>query len=271
MILLNLADDYEQEFNLSKNVRNKELAVQSNTAYELQIRAKNSMGFSLWTREKWTTTTDVPEMMEFSAKPEGCFAALSWRNPSQTNCPITRYTVHFRETATISNGKTKWQTKNLGKQNKTEYRLKLNCSRTYEVMVIAWNERGSSIPDENMVTVRTETGVPFQPKWIEIVEKQCGKFKVTWFPDTLDSGGGPTSGFQVRVREHTGQWFNCTNFLSNNSCLLKDLQSETEYDIQVRAINQKGPGEWAVKTKPTSLIGKCTHLESLNAELQLNR
>ena len=114
-------------------------------------------------------------------------------------------------------------------------------------------------------------GVPFQPKWIEIVEKQCGKFKVTWFPDTLDSGGGPTSGFQVRVREHTGQWFNCTNFLSNNSCLLKDLQSETEYDIQVRAINQKGPGEWAVKTKPTSLIGKCTHLESLNAELQLNR
>ena len=25
-------------------------------------------------------------------------------------------------------------------------------------MVIAWNERGSSIPDANMVTVRTETG-----------------------------------------------------------------------------------------------------------------
>ena len=88
-------------------------------------------------------------MMEFSAEPEGCFAALSWRNRSQTNCPITRYTVHFRETATISNENSKWQTKNLGKQNKTEYRLKLN---------IAWNERGSSIPDVNMVTVRTETG-----------------------------------------------------------------------------------------------------------------
>ena len=57
MISLKLADDYKQEFNLSKNVRSKELAVQSNTAYELQIRAKNSMGFSLWTREKWTTTT----------------------------------------------------------------------------------------------------------------------------------------------------------------------------------------------------------------------
>ena len=56
MILLKLADDYKQEFNLSKNVRNKELAVQSNTAYELQIRAENSMGFSLWTRGQWTTT-----------------------------------------------------------------------------------------------------------------------------------------------------------------------------------------------------------------------
>ena len=56
MILLKLADDYKQEFNLSKNVRNKELAVQSNTAYELQIRAKNSMGFSLWTRQQRTRT-----------------------------------------------------------------------------------------------------------------------------------------------------------------------------------------------------------------------
>ena len=103
--------------------------------------------------------SDVPEIMEFSAKPEGCFAALSWRNPSQTNCPITRYTVHFRETETISNENTKWHTKNLGKQDKTEYRLQLNCKRTYEVMVIAWNERGSSIPDANIVTVRTETGI----------------------------------------------------------------------------------------------------------------
>ena len=55
-ILLKLADDYKQEFNLSKSVGDKELAVQSNTAYELQIRAENSMGFSLWTRQQWTTT-----------------------------------------------------------------------------------------------------------------------------------------------------------------------------------------------------------------------
>ena len=103
--------------------------------------------------------SDVPEMMAFLANPIGCFAALSWSNPTQTNCPITRYTVHFRETATISNENTKWQTKNLGKLNKTEYRLQLNCNRTYEVMVIAWNERGSSIPDANLVTVRTETGI----------------------------------------------------------------------------------------------------------------
>ena len=102
-------------------------------------------------------------------------------------------------------------------------------------------------------------GVPFQPKWIDLVEKQCGKYEVTWTPDTLDSGGGPTSRFQVRIREHTGQWFNCTNFLSNNSCLLKDLQSKTKYDIQVRAINQKGPGKWRENTKETEFIGKWTH------------
>lgn len=103
-------------------------------------------------------------------------------------------------------------------------------------------------------------GVPLQPKWIKVIEKQCGKFEVTWSPDTLDSGGGPPSAFQVQISDQTGQWVNCTNFLPNNSCLFKDLQSETEYDIQVRAINQKGPGEWKVDTKKTGFIGKWTHL-----------
>ena len=68
------------------------------------------------------------------------------------------------------------------------------------------------------------------------------------------------SRFRSAIKLGNGLTLNCTNFLPNNSCLFKDLQSETEYDIQVRAINQKGPGEWTVDTKKTGFIGKWTHL-----------
>ena len=52
-----------------------------------------------------------------------------------------------------------WETKNLSEPDVTEYRLQLNCSTNYDVMVIAWNERGSSHADGKSVSVRTEKGI----------------------------------------------------------------------------------------------------------------
>ena len=56
IILLKLADDSKQEFNLSKTSYSKKFAVQSNTDYEVQIRAFSNKGASLWTRKQLTTT-----------------------------------------------------------------------------------------------------------------------------------------------------------------------------------------------------------------------
>lgn len=98
--------------------------------------------------------TGAPTSFEVSAKPQGCYLALSWEIPSYNNCPITRYTVHYRQ----PNQLTKWQTKNFIAPNETLYRLKLNCSSTYEIMVLAWNERGSSIKDTKPLARITEEG-----------------------------------------------------------------------------------------------------------------
>ena len=97
----------------------------------------------------------MPTSFEISAKPDGCYAALSWKTLPYNNCPITRYSVHYR----TSNQLIKWQTINLIAPNKTKYRLKLNCSSTYEIMVLAWNKRGSSIKDTKLVAVTTGEGI----------------------------------------------------------------------------------------------------------------
>ena len=96
----------------------------------------------------------VPTSFEVLAEPQGCFLNLSWETPSYNSCPITRYTVHYRQ----PNQLTKWQTTSF-RANRTEYRLKLNCSSTYEIMVLAWNERGSSIEDAKRLTEQTGKGI----------------------------------------------------------------------------------------------------------------
>ena len=96
----------------------------------------------------------VPTSFEVSAEPEGCYAALSWTTPSYNSCPITRYTVHYRQ----SNQLIMWQTTFI-ERNLTKYRLKLDCSSTYKIMVLAWNDRGSSIKDAKVLAVTTEEGI----------------------------------------------------------------------------------------------------------------
>ena len=56
LIILSLADDSEQRFDLKDTDYSKKLDVQSNTDYEIQIRAKNPSGHSVWAKRQLETT-----------------------------------------------------------------------------------------------------------------------------------------------------------------------------------------------------------------------
>lgn len=54
-----------------------------------------------------------------------------------------------------------WQTKNMNADHSYQqlYQLWLECNQTYDIIVLAWNERGhSGIDKDSMVTVTTESG-----------------------------------------------------------------------------------------------------------------
>lgn len=99
-------------------------------------------------------------------------------------------------------------------------------------------------------------GVPLQPEPPVIKKRSCGAFEVYWKPPSLDSGGGPVTGYEVQLRQTRADWRSCTYVLGGHSCLFTDLRSETKYEIRVRALNQKGPGKWGYALKTTDLIGK---------------
>ena len=103
--------------------------------------------------------------------------------------------------------------------------------------------------------IHVVTGVPFKPLLSEPKENQCGEYEVTWDQASIDSGGGPVTGFQVQIGD-VDDWSNCTSLLANQSCLFKGLKSEKGYDIRVQALNQKGASGWTYKAIHTVRIGK---------------
>ena len=57
LIILSVRDDSDvKRFNLSNQDHSKKLVVQSNNIYEIQIRAKNALGYSFWTKRQLETT-----------------------------------------------------------------------------------------------------------------------------------------------------------------------------------------------------------------------
>ena len=57
LIILSVRDDSDvKRFNLSNKDHSKKLDVQSNNIYEIQIRAKNALGHSFWTKRQLETT-----------------------------------------------------------------------------------------------------------------------------------------------------------------------------------------------------------------------
>lgn len=106
-----------------------------------------------------TFLADVPTELRVHAVPFGCSVKLSWNTSPVNSCPISRYTVHYRESVTTSSTTGAWQITSLNNSNTNEYRLWLNCSMKYDVMFMAWNQWGHSDFNEKSVqSVQTDKG-----------------------------------------------------------------------------------------------------------------
>ena len=93
-------------------------------------------------------------MFAVEATPFGCGINLSWKSPEPRGCPIAGYTVYYKENST----KSLWQVENLN--NTDRHNLWLDCNRRYNIIVLAWNERGHSNFDaDSVLSVSTEKGI----------------------------------------------------------------------------------------------------------------
>lgn len=136
-----------------------------------------------------TFLADVPKSFMVNAVPSGCSAQLSWDTPSVSSCPITRYTIHYRNSRTSSSETGAWLTTILNEPDINKHRLWLNCSKKYDIMVFAWNQRGhSDFNEKSVVSVLTDTGTEFSHDnaklMIYVALFKVAKFKYERFEET---------------------------------------------------------------------------------------
>ena len=85
----------------------------------------------------------MPTIINSETAVPGCNVTLKWTTPISNGCPISFYTVQYRQTKSgrVTEG---WTTINVTGKKVNQQQLNLNCTTSYEFMVKAWNALGSS-------------------------------------------------------------------------------------------------------------------------------
>ena len=72
-----------------------------------------------------------------------CNASLVWSKPANNGCPLTMYSVYYRQIQPRDTGNP-WYEINITDVSRTRHALSLQCDTQYMIEISAWNELGKS-------------------------------------------------------------------------------------------------------------------------------
>ena len=90
----------------------------------------------------FTEKPSAPVIQNKETQVSGCDVNLRWSVPEDNGCPLTLYTIYYRELQ--SKNEDNKQPINVTKVTKSEHILSLKCNKEYAFAVSAWNELGES-------------------------------------------------------------------------------------------------------------------------------
>ena len=166
---------------------------------------------------------------------------MTWAAPA-SDSPITEYEYRHRRFRLYGGPDGEWVT---GTTTATEVTLTgLTTLTHYEVQVRAksangtggWSPRGSG---------RTQ-GIPNRPDAVQAADSTASGLTVTWTPTPSDPA---TTDFDYRYRERTDprpDWTEVTTTdITGPPVEIGELDANTSYEFQIRAVNSVGAGAWS--------------------------
>ena len=221
-----------------------------NTAYTVQVRAKNSDGNGSWSSSKFGSTSGesapgVPTSISVSTTGTTDPAdqlRIQWSAPSSGGTPTT-YDVRFQKTYASPNP---WTTRS---NVSSPYLLSgLDELTAYSVQVRARNSSTGNWSSSRFGSTSAETtNTPGIPTSISVnttgTTDPTTQLRIVW---SAPSTGGTPTGYDIQYKKTYVSGSTWTTVSSVTSpYLLSSLDSGTAYTVQVRAKNDDGNGSWS--------------------------
>lgn len=73
-----------------------------------------------------------------------CWVNLTWSVKEDAHCPLSEYTIHYRQIQGRGSKKDSWSKIEITTASKNNHRWSLQCDTQYEFSVSAWNMMGQS-------------------------------------------------------------------------------------------------------------------------------
>ena len=218
--------------------------------YLVQVRAVNANGAGEWSEPARAAPAPVPDRPAAPSLAEGDGKLLvSWAAPANGGSAITFYEVRHR-----GDGDANWTTARLSRRQVRRglsYEIgSLGNGSPYLVQVRAVNANGAgawSLPAQ--ATPRTVPGKPDAPLLAEGDEQ----IRLSWAAPA--NGGSTITFYDVRHRRDGSRRWTVTDLAwivaGPLEFTIDGLTNDTVYEVQVRAVNYAGRGEWSESARAT--------------------
>ena len=220
------------------------------TSYDVQVRAVNIAGDGAWSATTDGTPRTTPGAPTISSvTPGNATLTVTWAAPANTGgSAITGYDVRHK-LGSAQDIAANWTVVANTGDGLSHAITDLTNGTSYDVQVRAVNVAGDGAWSATSAGAPVETpGAPAAPT----VTAGVGELTVTWTAPA-DVGGSAITGYDVRHKlssasDIAANWTVAANIGNDLSHTISSLMNDTQYDVQVRAVNDEGDGAWSATT-----------------------
>ena len=226
----------------------------ANTRYEVQVRAINDEGTGDWSPSVNGTTTanQAPTFSEGSSTTrrlyENTTGMQNIGNPvtaTDSEGDVLTYSLEGTDAGSFSIISTTGQ---LSTQSGVMYDYETKDS--YLVTVRTQDGQGGSATIAVRITLTDENEPPHRPNTPTVTVPTLNSLTIRW---TAPENTGPViSDYDVRYKASGGNFTNWPHTGTGTTTTIRNLTANTRYEVQLRAINDEGTGDWSPSVNGTT-------------------
>ncbi len=213
------------------------------TSYDVQVRARNSGGTSMWSKSASAAPAAAPAApLAPALTPGNTQLTVSWTEPATNGGAITDYDVRYRPVTDPVSSWTEW--------NDTDTSTTIGAIITglanglsYDVQVRATNSVGDSDWSDATSAMPVVPQAPSKPGAPTLVAGNT-QISVTW--TAPPANGATIISYDVRYKLASEiLWTYFVDLFTTTDMTIDGLVNGQDYEVQVQAQNSAGDGPWS--------------------------